>query len=178
MSEITSKNTSINKSRPPAIIKLVEKLGGFKRGQKVFDYGCGKYPEVTVKALKRHRVVYAGFDPHNRTPRENAEANKIIPRQTADTVLCSNVLNVVRTMGDRRVLLVLALNRLKMGGTFYATVYEGDKSGKGRKTQEDCWQCNKKTEAYMKEIIQVFGNCQRKGKLLIAVKGKKPKKTV
>jgi len=173
MSTITSANTSINKTKAPAIVKLVEKVNGFHDGQHVFDFGCGKYPETTKAAiLDNYDLIYAGFDPYNRTSNENSRASFLIPMQHANVVLCSNVLNVIQKSGDRRVSLVLMRNRLQKGGILYLTVYEGNKSGKGKKTKEDCWQENRPTQDYVQEIENVFGkgNVTRKGKLIIATK--------
>lgn len=170
---ITSAATSINKNKPPAIVKLVEKLGGFKRGQSVFDYGCGKYPEVTEKAIKsKTRVSYAGYDTYNRTQEENDKAHRAIPDGCAHVVLLSNVLNVIHPVAIQAVTVVKANRKLRIGGTLYITVYEGDKSGSGRETKKDCWQENRKTEDYMKMIQDIFGkeNVTRKGKLIIARK--------
>jgi len=172
---ITSANTSINKTKPPAIVKLVEKIGGFKRGQSVFDYGCGKYPDVTEKAIQgKTRVRYAGYDLYNRTQEENDKACREIPEGCAHVVLLSNVLNVIHPRAIQAVTAIRAQEKLRIGGTLYITVYEGDKSGSGRMTKEDCWQENRKTEDYMPMLRDIFGeeNVTRKGKLIIAQKTK------
>ena len=168
---ITSKNTSINKTKAPSIVRLVNKLGGFRTGQKVFDYGCGKYPETTEQAITdNHDLIYSGYDPYNRTQEENSKAHKIIPDGYAHVVLMSNVLNVIHPVAMQAVAVCQAHRKLKLGGILYVTVYEGDKSGNGKRTKTDCWQENKKTTDYIPMIQDIFGNCERKGKLLIACK--------
>jgi hypothetical protein len=167
---VTSANTSINKTRAPAIVKLVEKIDGFQPGQTVLDWGCGKYPEVTEKALEKHRLNYAGYDPYNRTRDENL--NCWASFYKADVVLMSNVLNVIPKVAIQTLTVLQAHKALKMGGKLYTTVYEGDKSGQGRETKPGCWQENKKTSEYVTLLKKIFGQMavQRKGKLIIVKK--------
>ena len=170
---ITSANTSVNKNRPPAILKLIEKVHGWRRGTVHYDLGCGKYPEIIAKALNKRGVVYIGTDPYNRKGTDNQTAFRHLNRHGgADTASISNVLNVIKDKRDRITLYNNAYRELKEDGVLYIVVYEGDKSGQGRITKKDCWQNNKKTEDYQKEIASVFQNVKRKGKLIIAKKTK------
>jgi len=53
---ITSANTSINKTKPPAIIKLVDQTEGWKKEARVLDLGCGKYPELILTTEQRKKT--------------------------------------------------------------------------------------------------------------------------
>jgi hypothetical protein len=168
---ITSAATSVNKSKPPAIVNLIKKINGFHDGQRILDYGCGKYPEVTERAIMEdYDVIYSGYDPHNRNSEENNEALKRFRK--ADVVLLSNVLNVLQHKAVQAATVIKAYQELAMGGTLYITVYEGDKSGSGRVTKKDCWQENRKTEDYMDMLRDIFPHTERKGKLIIVYKTK------
>jgi hypothetical protein len=170
---ITSANTSINKDRPPAIVKLVEKHGGWQGGNLHLDYGCGKYPEVFAKAIKRFGVHYVGADPFNCSEEHNENTWRAVEENDgADSASLSNVLNVIKAEASRKRTLKRVWYALRLGGRLYITVYEGDRSGRGRKTKKDCWQENRKTADYVREVEKVFGkgNVERKGKLIIAMR--------
>jgi hypothetical protein len=71
----------------------------------------------------------------------------------ANTCTISNVLNVIC---DRDVRIhILTLAKKYCSGTVYITVYEGDKTGKGKVTR-DGYQLNCKLKEYMKEVQIVF----------------------
>lgn len=170
---ITSAATSINKTRPPAYIKLVEKAVGWKNNTNHLDLGCGKYPEIIAKTLKEYGVNYIGVDPYNRTEMENDLAWDLVETmEGVNTASLSNVLNVIQASQSRHHLIKKAWRWLRKGGYLFVTVHEGDKSGKGRVSKKDCWQENRKTVSYLPELEEVFGkdNVIRKGKLLIAKK--------
>lgn len=156
---------SVNKNRPPAVIRLVSDTDGWHPGSKVLDLGCGKYPDTTEESLKKFRVKYAGVDPYNRTTEENAKAIKYIGK--ADVVIISNVLNVIRCRSDRIDLLGKAKSSMKPNGRIYVTVYERDKSGVGCVTSQ-YYQANRITDDYVQEILEVFKRVTRRGKLLTA----------
>ena len=161
---ITSANTSINKNKVPALFKMVE----WEPGTVNVDYGAGKYDTASEYLLERH-VWNFSVDPYNRTHKENLEAQVWIEcAGGADTVTCSNVLNVIQNKKDRFDCIFRCWEMLKYGGTAYFTVYEGDKSGIGRQTGKDQWQENRKTEDYIREILEVFPTVWRRGKLIIA----------
>jgi len=157
-------NTSVNHTKPPAIVKLVTKIDGWRMGSINVDFGCGAHPEIMSEILYREHGVYNmpvdphwGFDPDI----------KLLNIIGAGSVTISNVLNVIK---EKKLRLNLLRQAKKIRARLnYITVYEGDKSGKGRETKPDCWQENRKTESYMNEIKKVFGAGQvhRLGKLII-----------
>lgn len=136
----SSKDTSINKGLP-AIYRLVGKK--IKETDRVIDYGCGKYfDEYHLPGN------FSGYDPYNRNKEE-------LLNTTYDVALCSNVLNVIMEDSIRRDLLM----KLKtLAEKIFITVYEGDKSGVGCVSKDDCYQLNRKKRDYLPELVEVFGD--------------------
>lgn len=162
--EFTSRDTSINKGKLPAIYKLVS----FEPGQMVLDYGGGKFDNGS-EYLAGIGAIGCIYDPYNRT----SEHNRGVIRQIrdnggADVALCSNVLNVIKEPEARLNVLKNIRKLLKPSGKVYITVYEGSGSGEGKQSQDDAYQLNRKTKDYLEEIRSVFPDAQRKGKLIYA----------
>ena len=136
----TSANTSINSKKLPRIYNLVsERING---NQTVIDYGCGKY-------FDNYNLPdnYVGYDPYNKP-------NDELLNKKYDIALCSNVLNVIMEKDVRSSL----LRKLKdLASTVFITVYEGDKSGNGKISKNDCYQLNRKRCDYIPELVDVFG---------------------
>jgi len=160
MQKYTSAETSINLTRTPAIAKLVD----WKPGTTNIDLGCGKKPELMIEYLKTQGVVGVGIDPYNRTKIQNREARSKVRK--ADTVTISNVLNVIKEKKYRRELLETAKGMVKATGKVLITVYEGDRSGKGRATSKG-WQEHRATGDYVAELKKVFCKVEKVGKLLV-----------
>jgi hypothetical protein len=157
---ITSARTSVNQL--PAVLRLINQTtrwpaAFWARTDTVLDYGGGKYDQLT-DALGKMGVRNLVYDPFNRSDDHNACIRQLVETRPADIGILSNVLNVIREPTVRREI----LENLKKwvnpeGGMIYITVYEGDKSSKGRKTR--CgWQSNRPAKNYMREIRRVFPN--------------------
>lgn len=160
----SSANTSINKAKLPALFKKIH----FQPGTLNLDYGGGKYDNVTVYLAKKS-VKNVTYDKYNRTDAENENAFMIVERNGgADTVTCSNVLNVIREKEERLNVLQNIKASLKQGGRAYITVYSGDKSGVGKQTGKDQFQLNRKIGDYLEEIREVFPNAKRSGIVITA----------
>jgi len=136
----TSADTSINSKKLPAIYRMIK--GRVTENETVLDYGCGKYFDDYNLPENFH-----GYDPFNR-PNET-ELNR-----QYDVALCSNVLNVIM---EKEIRLDLLRTLQKLADRIMITVYEGDKSGEGKETKEDCFQLNRKKKEYLPELIEVFG---------------------
>lgn len=166
--EFSSEKTSINSSKLPAIFKLVK----FTPGTINLDYGGGKFDNAS-EYLDTLGVTNLIYDKFNRSQEHNnAVLKEIRDNNGADTVTCSNVLNVIKER-DVRVNEVIynIYNLLAPNGTAYFTVYEGSGSGADSATKSG-YQLNRKTSGYIEEIAEIFGedNVHRKGKLIIAKK--------
>lgn len=141
----TSRNTSINSKKLPAVYNRAEKhIHG-----KVLDYGCGKYTALIEAHAKAHGFAWTGYDKFNQTAQHNAHTFR-----KADVVISSNVLNVIK---EKEVRADVLQKMAKRGNKLLIMVYEGDKSGKGRRSQADCWQENRKTADYLAEVEQATG---------------------
>ena len=140
MQQYTSRNTSINSTKMPKIYTLVKEL--IDENASVIDYGCGKY-------FDNYKLNFncVGYDPYN------YQKAKLLD-STYDYALCSNVLNVIKEPTERLKVLETLQN---LAATTYITVYEGDRTGKGRETKADCYQLNRKRGDYIPELVDVFG---------------------
>lgn len=133
------------------------------------DYGGGRFDNAT-EFLAEQNVKNLVYDPYNRSAEHNKSVlAEIRERGGADTVTCSNVLNVIKEENVRNEVIRNIYKLLKNGGVAYFTVYEGSGSGEGRPTSAG-FQLNRKTSQYLDEIQAVFRTVQRKGKLIIAMK--------
>lgn len=166
--EYDSSVTSINSSKLPTIFGLVQKLGGFKKGTMNLDYGGGRFDNV-AQYLKDYDVLNLVYDPFNRSKEHNKDVLDFVKKNGgADTITCSNVLNVIKEPENRLSVIKNCDRLVKSGGTVYFTVYEGSGSGEGKANDKrKSYQTNMKTEDYQEELEQVFGSVTRKGKLFI-----------
>lgn len=163
--QYTSANTSINSSKTPAVFKLAS----FKPNTINLDYGGGRFDSAT-EFLAKQDVTNLIYDPYNRSSDHNSNViNQIKKNGGADSVTCSNVLNVIAEPEARETVLKNIYNLVKSGAPVYITVYEGNKSGNGGATKSG-YQLNRNTIDYVDEIKSVFSNVTRKGKLIIAYK--------
>lgn len=163
----TSKNTSINKIKPPRVYSEVLKRDVWQRNSTNLDIGGGAFDSLS-QALSKHGVINLIYDPYNRSKEHNDGVLRVASE--VDSVTISNVLNVIREKDVRLSILRMAKERLKNEGKLYITVYEGDRSSNGRKTGIDQWQNNMKTTEYLDEVRQVFPFVEKRGYLIIATK--------
>ena len=149
----------------PAIFGMVD----FKPDTLNLDYGGGKFDNA-VEALAEKGVTSVVYDPYNRTAEHNANVLKQVRANGgADTVTCSNVLNVIKEEEVRLSVLRNMKSLVKASGIVYITVYEGNGSDIGKETTSG-YQLNRKTASYLEEVSRVFPNVSRKGKLIICKK--------
>lgn len=161
----TSAKTSINSSKLPAIFKMINLPSGTIN----LDFGGGRFDNVAEYYADKD-VTNLVYDPYNRSSAHNKEVlNQIKENGGADSVTCSNVLNVIAEPEARLTVIKNIYNLAKSGAPCYFTVYEGSGSGEGAETKSG-YQLNKKTADYLEEIQQVFPNAKRKGKLIVAIK--------
>lgn len=154
---ITSMNTSINKNKVPKLFTIVDKHYGWKKDTTNLDLGGGKY-DTAVIYLRKKGVMNLVSDVFNRPIEHNLLVHSYLTKHKVDTVTLSNVLNVIKERGDRKTMLYNSLGHLKKGGVIYISVYEGNKTGKGKVTKPDCWQENKPLKYYLSLVKKVFGN--------------------
>ena len=167
---ITSKFTSVNSSKLPRVYNLIDwnqlkydkvwcknafsYCETFGTPLIVYDWGCGRYPEVIGDFLKCRNIKYIGYDPYWYPNGYRNYPNEGYGLESADVFICSNVLNVICSWIEVKRISHLIRNQ---GKPYFITVYEGDKSYIGHETKKDCWQWNKCTEAYIlnyKDVIK------------------------
>ena len=166
MPTITSKNTSVNSTKVPAIYNKIDwkklrdnfrQIKGYRPTFYIFDIGCGRNPNLIHDFLATElnkyetRWCYLPYDPYwldDLTNERNLET-WYGNNGSIGCVICSNVLNVLQD--DKQV---EKLHKMMHDGwknysvPYFITVYEGDGSGIGKKTKPDCYQRNLKTSEY------------------------------
>lgn len=161
--QYSSAATSINSSKLPALFSMVD----FKEGSINLDYGGGRFDNVAEYLQDKYGATNLVYDKYNRSAQHNKEVLEQVRKNGgADTVTCSNVLNVIAEESERLAVLRNCKRFLKPGGTCYITVYEGSGKGEGAPTKSG-YQLNRKTKDYEDEIKKVFSSVTRKGKLYI-----------
>lgn len=161
--EFDSAATSINSSKLPAIYKMVN----FNEGDVVIDFGGGRFDNA-VEYIKDKGATLVVYDPYNRSAEHNEQALATLEENGgADAAVNSNVLNVIKEPEARQAVLQNIKKLLKPGAPVYITVYEGRGDGVEGPTKSG-YQLNRKTEAYLDEVREVFPDAIRKGKLIVA----------
>lgn len=158
--------TSAATARPqvPALFKAVQ----WEPGDVNLDLGAGPYEQGSAY-LEGLGVENIAFDPYHRSSEENRAAmSRVKSLGGADTVTAANLLNVVKSPADREAIYKKTAGALNRGGVAFFSVYQGDKSGKGRPTGPDSWQANRRASSYMPELRKHFHQVERKGPILIA----------
>lgn len=166
----TSASTSINKNKLPAIISKIEKINGFVKGGANLDLGGGRFDNVSNYLKCNHNITNMILDPFNRTLEHNENIEQYLLESQVDSVIISNVLNVINDNDSKLKLLQKSFDNLKNGGSCFVTVYEGDRSGVGKQTGSDQWQENKKLDNYLSSVSKIFGNAKIKYGMIIAYK--------
>lgn len=146
----TSANTSINRTKLPAVYRKVTITTPF-----VLDYGCGKYTAHIRDHVAEQNAYYLPYDPYNQPEKVNEGACQMLNRcaeyHKPVTVICSNVLNVINDRNEiKNIAKVIRHIVRETNGVAYITVYEGDKTGTGRVTGKDQYQRNEPLRNYLK----------------------------
>lgn len=146
----TSAPTSINATRLPRAYKVAMNMADMRADiRTMLDYGCGRYTDHLTTCASMHALTWAGYDPFNYPTN--------IDGQTFDMIVCANVLNVIDSDDVILDILHKIASHMRPGGVAVITVYEGDKSGVGRETMQDCYQRNAKMKDYIQYLNRIFG---------------------
>lgn len=153
MQQYTSKHTSVNTTKLPAIYKKInwwKMIHDYDEVIHVWDMGCGKETSHISEYLKQFGVQYHGYDPywingHNENHFDNY-FNQLWRTSHLDVFICTNVLNVIASWDT-----MMSFKRwfVQKSNIYFISVYEGDKSGEGKVTKDDCWQWNKPLKDYI-----------------------------
>ena len=160
--EYTSKDTSINSSKLPAIYKVLAKHD-YIADCSILDYGCGRYTDhISAFAKENGATAWNGADKYNQSPAHNA---RVLAR-TYDVAVLSNVINVIK---EDYIISEIVQDCLDHAPVCFITVYEGDKSGVGKATQGGkSWQRNQKKADYI-AMLENMGFIANKWHGIIAV---------
>ncbi len=168
MKSPTSAKTSINSTKMPAIFKKI--TWSILETSRNLDWGGGKYDIASTYLATKYGIVNHIYDPYNRSEEHN---EYVLTRHQYDSATMSNVLNVIKNAKDRKRTVDRCLRHLKIGAKLYITVYEGDKSGVGRVTKDDCWQENRRLISYVDEL-KSYNPMMQNGMIIITRTGGKP----
>ena len=146
--------TSAETSRPQVSRGIRLALEGVMPWKQVIlDFGAGKY-NYAMHEVEEAGHVYLGYDPYNRSEEYNRYA---ITRamEHCDIIVCSNVLNVLDSPHlVNGVLAQIELIATKNTQVIF-TVWEGDRSGRGKYTKNG-FQANQKLKFYLLYIKAHF----------------------
>lgn len=155
----TSAETSINSKRLPAVYN---KKNIFKNGDSVLDYGCGKYTDHIKERMNEIGCVWSGYDKYNQSDNVNTETKEKM-KDGFDVGICSNVLNVIDSL-DVIEDIIREIKDCCKTAVFF--IYEGNKSGEGKKTKKNCWQRNERTNKYVELMSSMGYEPVRKGNMI------------
>ena len=160
--------TSINSSKLPAVFSKVR----FEPDTINLDYGGGKFDNVAEYLKDKYNATNLVYDKYNRSSGHNADVLKQVKDNGgADTVTCSNVLNVIAEPEVRQEVIQDLKKYLKDDGTCYITVYEGNGSGEGKADDKrQSYQTNMKLTDYVDEVSKVFPSVTKSRGMLICKK--------
>ena len=136
-------------------------FGKIDCNQSIFDWGCGKAPEIIRKYVEDHGGTYYGYDPYN-------DAGEFPHGARFDLVTFSNVLNVI---AEDEILIDEVSTALTLAPVVAIAVYEGNRSGVGKQSKKDCYQRNQPLGWY-KEFFDKIGEFKtriKKGVLYITL---------
>lgn len=165
----TSKDTSINNKKAPAIYNKLNKLG-LMNNSTIVDYGCGKYTSLLYEtATKMGAKEVHFFDPYNIPDYENLETRSFALYNDVNIVIMSNVINVIDTDSSVEEAVIDALSMSK-NNTVYITVYQGNKSGLGKQTKPDCYQRNMTNKMWLSWFYEHgFNACMKGGMIVVSL---------
>jgi len=167
--EFSSAETSINKNKLPTGYSTVHKKIGWQKGTTHIDIGGGKF-DNGVEFLQNLGVNAHVYDPFNRPEEHNKKVMETVGKEGADTASLFNVLNVIKEPEYRHEALKTAHSTLKPGGKVFIGIYEGDRTGQGKKTKKDSWQNNAPTHTYLDDVRKVFPNATLQHGMIYGVK--------
>jgi hypothetical protein len=151
---VTSAETSVK--QVPAILNKIIKVmrmpeSFFASVGDVLDVGGGKYDMLTDKFAEMGVRNWV-WDPFNRSTDHNSFVERMLTARRADVAICSNVLNVIRERTVREFLHRGVIKKMSNPeGLVFFTVYEGDKTAKGKKTTKG-WQANRPAWCYLRGL--------------------------
>lgn len=160
--KITSAATSINTLN--GVYKKI--IGKYPLGTSILDVGCGKY-DTNKEFADKNGFAWFGIDPYNRTPEYNDASLKALYNwcNAPDIIMLNNVCNVIKEDDILMDVLGQIYDYADDNTDIYITIYEGDKSGRGKETTKG-YQRNWKLIKYSDYILEYFDVEDIKGNIL------------
>lgn len=166
--EFTSKNTSINKGKLPAIYgklnwEIIEATNqSYGVDNTVIDYGCGKYTQHIIDFLNEKNFAFYGYDLYNQSWANNvATLDLLSSEQKIGVIICSNLLCVIK---EDEIIQDIVNKITATKQPYFFTVWEGNKTGVGKQTGSDQYQRNEKLQnIYEKFFKDIPLACKYKG---------------
>ncbi len=146
----TSKDTSVNTNKLPYLFSHLESLIGKaeKPDHYILDIGCGKETLHIAEKVESLGWNYIGYDPYNQTEDQQNIARLAMSLFPISFAILSNVVNVIDD--DQAMIEAIRLGiSHAVSHVALVTIYEGDGSGVGRVTKNDCYQRNMKRKDYL-----------------------------
>lgn len=133
----------------------------------ILDFGAGKYNNAR-EYVESNGDTYLAYDPYNRSEEENRHA-LAKAMEHCDIITVNNVLNVLDAPHITHSVLAQIELIASTKTTVIFTVYEGDRSGKGKYTK--CgFQMNWKLKQYVPYIKAHFETVEIKNNAIYAKK--------
>lgn len=166
--EFTSKNTSVNKAKLPAIYNKLnwEVINATNKAyavdNTVIDYGCGKHTNHIINFLNDKDFVFFGYDLYNQSWANNvATLDLLSSGQSIGVIICSNLLCVIK---EDEIIQDIVNKITATKQPYFFTIWEGDKTGIGKQTGPDQYQRNEKLQiTYEKFFKNIPLACKYKG---------------
>ena len=137
----TSKNTSINTNKMPAIWRKINYVFMPKDGR-IVDYGAGQWKTQnlvteflsSVFSAACQGVYYNSYDPYWNTEQENQETlSHLTKKKDCELCICANVLNVI----DDDEVVKKIITEVTQAKRWAFQIYEGDKTGISRYSNDE-----------------------------------------
>lgn len=154
----TSANTSINKTKLPAVYNNYN----FEYGSRVLDYGCGKYTDHIKEKMNKLGCEWHGYDKYNQSDLVNNETETYM-KMGFDVGICANVLNVIDNIDTIKEIIKDVKDCCNIA---VFSIYEGNKSGVGSETKKDCYQRNETIDDYVELMKKMGYNPIKQGKMI------------
>lgn len=149
-----SKDTSVN-----TVSRVYTKRGNEMEGA-ILDYGGGRYDTNADYMKRTYDKVLLVYDPYNRDKVHNGNIRAFFRLYPPMTIVCSNVLNVIKENNVIRDILLDMKSFMCDNTIVYITVYERDKTGIGCETSKG-WQRNEKLQVYLRFVETIFPKSEK-----------------
>ena len=146
----TSAETSVNTTKLPFLFSHLESLIGKaeKPDHFILDIGCGKETTHIRDKVESLGWGYIGYDPYNQDEDGQSIARIAMSVFPISIATLSNVVNVIDDDESMIEAIKFGISHA-VSHVALVTIYEGDGSGVGKVTKNDCYQRNMKRKDYL-----------------------------